>query len=201
MDVKELEQLVRFCEEGFFDLSIMFPEKEKEIFEAFKKGAKIPDELKKMVVSAWNETLKPIFDAEQKAVEILAKIEDLPLEEVAMLDPIDALTVLAMVAQTGKKETKAAQEKFDAYTKEKMRKYGKKGAEKSHKPMKNLQAFTIEKYNSYEGTWKSANHAARTLKNEVIGYGKTIKVYLSEENAQRTMAEWIRNYKKSLSSE
>ena len=67
---------------------------------------------------------------------------------------------------------------------------GKSGAEKRHAPMRELQDWAVEKYKS--GEWKSANGAAHKLKDSVIAHGRTINAHLSEENAQRTIAEWFR---------
>jgi hypothetical protein len=68
--------------------------------------------------------------------------------------------------------------------------FGKAGADVRHMPIRRLQSWTLSLYK--EGTWPSANKAAHALKNQVIEHGKTIGVRLSEENAQRTIAEWIR---------
>jgi hypothetical protein len=67
---------------------------------------------------------------------------------------------------------------------------GKVGAEKRHVPMRGLRAWAIEKYRA--GKWASANQAAHALKGEVLQHGRTIGAHLSEENAQRTLAEWFR---------
>jgi hypothetical protein len=67
---------------------------------------------------------------------------------------------------------------------------GKAGAEKRHAPNAALREWTIERYRG--GVWKSANQAAHALKDAVIEHGRTIGAVLSEENAQRTIAEWIR---------
>lgn len=67
---------------------------------------------------------------------------------------------------------------------------GKAGAEKRHAPNTALREWTIERYRA--GDWKSANQAAHALKDSVIAHGRTIGAVLSEENAQRTIAEWIR---------
>jgi len=71
------------------------------------------------------------------------------------------------------------------------REAGRLGSKKRHAPMAALRKWTIEKYQA--GTWKSANQAAFIMKNEVIAYGRTIGAHLSEENAQRTIGEWIRS--------
>lgn len=67
---------------------------------------------------------------------------------------------------------------------------GKNGAIKKHASMKELRGYAIELYKA--GKWPSANQAAHMLKDKVISHGKTIEAYLSPENAQRTIAEWIR---------
>lgn len=67
---------------------------------------------------------------------------------------------------------------------------GKTGALKRHAPMVALRSWAIEKFR--EGDWKSANQAAHSLKESVILHGRTIGACLSEENAQRTIAEWFR---------
>lgn len=67
---------------------------------------------------------------------------------------------------------------------------GKAGAARRHAPMTTLRAWAIEEYHA--GEWKSANQAAHALKDSVIKHGRTINAHLSEENAQRTIAEWFR---------
>lgn len=69
-------------------------------------------------------------------------------------------------------------------------KLGAKGAAKRHAPYAKLRAWTVEKYRA--GKWPSANKAAHDLKDSVIAHGRTIGANLTEENAQRTIAEWIR---------
>lgn len=67
---------------------------------------------------------------------------------------------------------------------------GKAGAQKRHAPMAALRSWALEKYRA--GEWQSANQAAHTLKESVIEHGRMINAYLSEANAQRTIAEWFR---------
>jgi hypothetical protein len=67
---------------------------------------------------------------------------------------------------------------------------GKKGGIKRHEKMTELQLFAIEKYRA--GQWKSANQASHALKDSIIKHGRGMRAYLSEENAQRTIAEWFR---------
>jgi hypothetical protein len=67
---------------------------------------------------------------------------------------------------------------------------GRDGAQKRHAPMAALRSWAIEGYKA--GEWKSANQAAHALKDSVIRHGRTIGAHLSEENAQRTIAEWFR---------
>lgn len=67
---------------------------------------------------------------------------------------------------------------------------GKAGAKKRHAPMATLRSWAIERYQA--GEWQSANQAAHSLKESVIKHGRTINAHLSEENAQRTIAEWFR---------
>jgi hypothetical protein len=69
-------------------------------------------------------------------------------------------------------------------------KNGLLGANKRHAPMRALTEWAIEKYKA--GNWKSANQAAHDLKDAVVAHGRTINAHLSEENAQRTIAEWFR---------
>lgn len=75
-------------------------------------------------------------------------------------------------------------------------KLGKKGATKRHGPMKNLEAWAVKKYREKE--WPSANKAAHDLKDQVMEYGRTIDAHLTEENAQRTIADWFRKASKSV---
>ena len=74
---------------------------------------------------------------------------------------------------------------------------GAVGADKRHSPMKELKDWTLKQYQV--GNWKakkeSANKAAHDLKERVLAQGKIIHpelAVLSEQNAQRTIAEWIR---------
>ena len=67
---------------------------------------------------------------------------------------------------------------------------GRKGALKRHAAMAALRSWAIEKYQA--GEWQSANQAAHSLKESVIRYGRTINAHLTEENAQRTIADWFR---------
>lgn len=69
-------------------------------------------------------------------------------------------------------------------------KNGKAGAAKKFAPFRELEAWTRKKY--LEGSWPSANKAAHALKEEVIAHGRAIGAVLSNENAQRTIAEWLR---------
>lgn len=67
---------------------------------------------------------------------------------------------------------------------------GKAGAAKRHAPMATLRTWAVDRYR--EGDWRSANKAAHDLKEEVLAHGRTIGAFLSEENAQRTIATWFR---------
>lgn len=67
---------------------------------------------------------------------------------------------------------------------------GKKGAEKRHAPMRELERYAVELYRQKQ--WKSANQAAYQLKDLIIAHGRSIGAVLSEENAQRTIAGWFR---------
>lgn len=68
---------------------------------------------------------------------------------------------------------------------------GKKGADVRHAPIAALKEWVISRY--LEGSYPSANKAASALKESAISHGRTIGAVLSEENAQRTLAEWIRS--------
>jgi hypothetical protein len=67
---------------------------------------------------------------------------------------------------------------------------GKVGATKRHAPMAELRKWAIEKYS--EGKWTSANQAAHDLQAKVLEHGRAIGANLTNSNAQRTIAEWIR---------
>jgi len=69
-------------------------------------------------------------------------------------------------------------------------KNGKKGIEKRYAPMRQLQAWAVEKYQT--GKWPSANAAAVALEEQIITHGRTINATLSKTNARRTIAEWFR---------
>lgn len=69
---------------------------------------------------------------------------------------------------------------------------GKKGASIRHAANHELRDWTIQRY--LEKSWPSANKAAHALKAQVIQHGREIGAYLTEENAQRTIADWIRKY-------
>jgi len=67
---------------------------------------------------------------------------------------------------------------------------GKAGAEKRHSKMAQLKEWTLVKHKG--GSWKSANQAAHELTSQVLAHSKEIGANLTESNAQRTIAEWIR---------
>lgn len=67
---------------------------------------------------------------------------------------------------------------------------GKAGAAKRHAAMKALREWAVKQYR--EGAWSSANQAAFELKNRVVEHGRTIHAHLTEQNAQRTIADWFR---------
>lgn len=69
-------------------------------------------------------------------------------------------------------------------------KNGKKGIEKRYAPMRQLQAWAVERYRT--GKWPSANAAAVALEEQIIAHGRTINATLSKTNARRTIAEWFR---------
>ncbi|MFT5962404.1 MAG: hypothetical protein ACI8WM_002748 [Burkholderiaceae bacterium] len=71
---------------------------------------------------------------------------------------------------------------------------GAKGADKRHAPMRELEKWAVEQRKI--GDARTANKAAHEMKDAVIQYGKTIGATLSDENAQRTIAEWLRKPKK-----
>lgn len=90
--------------------------------------------------------------------------------------------ILSGTQLTAEEETQAEKFNFSAM--------GKVGAQKRHAPMAALRTWAIERYRT--GKWQSANQAAHTLKESVIKHGRTINAHLTEENAQRTIAEWFR---------
>lgn len=73
---------------------------------------------------------------------------------------------------------------------------GAAGAKVRHAPMQTLRAWTINEYQ--KAVWPSANAAAFDLAAKVVNHGRTIGAHLSEANAQRTIAEWIRRASKSV---
>lgn len=79
---------------------------------------------------------------------------------------------------------------------------GKLGADKRHKPTRDLEKWTLSQYQA--GNWialkKSANQAASDLKEKVLAHGRTIEAHLSEANAQRTIAEWINKHASRLAA-
>lgn len=74
-------------------------------------------------------------------------------------------------------------------------KLGKYGAQTRHASMRALKEWALSQYQM--GHWKSANQAAHALKEPVITHGRSIGAILSTENAQRTIARWISQSKKS----
>ncbi len=78
----------------------------------------------------------------------------------------------------------------DATVREYLSENGRIGAEKRHGPMTELRLWTLAEYK--KGKWLSANKAAHALKDQVMRHGRTIGAVLTEENGQRTIAEWIR---------
>lgn len=82
------------------------------------------------------------------------------------------------------------------FIKEQARKNGTRGGVNRHAKMLALKEWTLARYR--EGSWPSANKAAYELMRDVINHGRTIGAPpLSAANAQRTIANWIRE---SLSS-
>jgi hypothetical protein len=73
---------------------------------------------------------------------------------------------------------------------------GKLSGEKRKEKWGKLRDFALGLYEEKESNWKSANHAAKVLKDKVIEHGKIIGVRLTEANAQRTVAQWFRKQKK-----
>jgi len=73
---------------------------------------------------------------------------------------------------------------------------GKAGAEKKAAPMRELEQWALMQYQA--GEWPSANKAAHDLTPKVLKHGRHIGAILSEQNAQRTIAEWIRKARKML---
>lgn len=67
---------------------------------------------------------------------------------------------------------------------------GAAGAKKRHAPQAELRKWAVSLYR--QGKWPSANAAAFELAAQVIEHGKKIGAHLSQANAQRTIAEWIR---------
>jgi len=75
---------------------------------------------------------------------------------------------------------------------------GKAGAQKRHAKTTELKEWTLRKYEA--GAWKSANQAASELVSEVLEQSQKTGANLTKSNAQRTIAEWIRESKKIRSS-
>jgi hypothetical protein len=90
--------------------------------------------------------------------------------------------ILSGTRLTAEEEARAEKFNFSAL--------GKAGAQKRHAPMAALRSWALEKYRA--GEWRSANQAAHSLKDSIIKHGRTINAHLTEENAQRTIAEWFR---------
>jgi hypothetical protein len=67
---------------------------------------------------------------------------------------------------------------------------GKAGAAKRHASMAALREWGTAQYRSK--TWQSANQAAHELKESIVKHGRSIGAHLTEQNAQRTIAEWFR---------
>jgi hypothetical protein len=132
----------------------------------------------------------------RNSAEFLRKISasrDLAAQSTKELDDGN-LIVAAMLALAGQKALSSAAGNLLGIALGKERKNlslrGKRGAAKRHKPMAELKAWAVSLYNPAE--WASANQAAHKLQDKVIAHGRTIGAYLTEENAQRTIAEWFR---------
>ena len=91
---------------------------------------------------------------------------------------------------------KAEEEKINL--KKRHSELGKIGASKKNKPMRELEQWTLIQYDA--GRWKSGNQAASDLKEKVLRHGMTINAYLSEANAQRTIAEWINKHRARMAA-
>lgn len=73
-------------------------------------------------------------------------------------------------------------------------KLGSSGAKKRWENMGLLREWVIDEYRN--GTWQSANQAAHALRDRTMEKGRTFGAVLTSENAQRTIAEWIRKASK-----
>lgn len=67
---------------------------------------------------------------------------------------------------------------------------GKAGAAKKLGPIRELEKWARQKYS--EKKWPSANKAAYEMKDEILAHGRSIGAVLTEQNAQRTIAAWLR---------
>ena len=117
-------------------------------------------------------------DAEALALfNVIDPMDRVPMERYLRKNP-PSIAVVAAIAWVAIEEER--------------RRNGLAGATKRHKSLADLKAWTIEQYKA--GRWRSANSAGHALRDSVIAHGRTLKpeARLSEENAQRTIAEWIR---------
>ena len=69
---------------------------------------------------------------------------------------------------------------------------GRRGAVIRHEKKRQLRESALLLFK--ERQWPSANSAAFELKDRIVAEGKKMGVTLSEQNAQRTIAEWFRKY-------
>lgn len=67
---------------------------------------------------------------------------------------------------------------------------GRIGSEVRHRPMRELRAWAVARYQNRQ--WPSANAAAAELEDSVVNHGREIGAVLSKSNARRTIAEWFR---------
>jgi hypothetical protein len=74
---------------------------------------------------------------------------------------------------------------------------GRKGGKARQAGMNALKLWTLDRYLEREQQFKSASHAASVLKREALAHADETGVKLSEENAEKTLASWIRTERHS----
>jgi len=103
----------------------------------------------------------------------------------AVYSAIEAANALANAMSIESGNEKLQKDRQDLFSR-----LGKSGADLRHAPMRELRDWALDQYQA--GNWPSANKASHDLKEKVLAHGRTIGAHLTVENAQRTIAEWIR---------
>lgn len=108
----------------------------------------------------------------------------------ALVNADDRLGELKLLAANGNQFAIISLKGLASHRRAVAKSSGREGAKERHARTKQLREWAVQRYKAK--IWPSANKAAHELKAEILAHGRTIGATLSEENAQRTLAEWFR---------